>query len=275
MSIKIGMSASCVYPLKLEAGFRFAKAAHYDGLELMVTKEPATQSFETLSTMMDKYEMPILSVHAPVLLLTHFVWGRDPKIKLEKSAELAAQLGAETVVVHPPFRWQNSYAEEFLHIVRETSKIYNVKIAVENMFPWSVRNSSIEAYAPGPDPRVMDCDHVTLDFSHAALSGDDSYLLAEEYGDRLAHVHLCDGLSNDDISKIFDEHLMPGKGNQPVAEVLKHLAATGWTGNIVAEINTRKAKTNSERLRMLKETKKYADYWLQNPSAFGSVALDK
>jgi hypothetical protein len=40
-----------------------------------------------------------------VLLLTQLVWGTDPKSKLEKAAELANEVVAETVVVHPPFRW--------------------------------------------------------------------------------------------------------------------------------------------------------------------------
>lgn len=274
MPIRIGMSASCVYPLGVEAGFKYAKAAGYDGIEILITSEEATRNPETLKQYSQKYNLPILSIHAPVLFLTQFVWGRDPKIKLQKTAQLAAQVGADTVVVHPPFRWQKTYAEEFLQIVRETSETQNVKIAVENMFPWAVKNTSIQAYAPGPDPRVMDCDHITLDFSHAALSGDDSYQLALEYGDRLAHVHLCDGLSgNGTDNKIFDEHLMPGKGNQPVADVLQHLALSKWEGHIVAEINTRKAKTNSQRLEMLKHTRKYAQHWLTHPTSLGEPEL--
>ena len=91
--IQVGMSASCVYPLACEDGFRFAQKAGYDGVEVMVTREPVTQSVDGIKKLMDTYEMPVLSIHAPVLLLTHFVWGRDPQIKLEKSAELAANVG--------------------------------------------------------------------------------------------------------------------------------------------------------------------------------------
>lgn len=256
--MKIGMSTSCVYPLSAEDGFRFAQAAGYDGVEVMVTREASTQSAQGLRALSERYGQPILSIHAPVLLLTHFVWGRDPQIKLERSAELAAEVGASTVVVHPPFRWQSTYAESFLDIVRETSTDYGVHIAVENMFPWRVRNSSMQAYAPGPDPRDLDCDAVTLDFSHAALSGHDSLELTHAYGDRLRHVHLCDGSAADDDNRVFDEHLLPGEGRQPVAEVLRHLASTGWDGHVVAEVNTRKAKTAVERLDLLKRTLAFA-----------------
>lgn len=252
------MSASCVYPLSCEDGFRFANKAGYDGVEVMVTNESVTQSAASIRQMIDTYEMPVLSIHAPVLLLTHFVWGRDPQVKLERSAELAANVGASTVVVHPPFRWQSGYAERFLDIVRQTSQNTGITIAVENMFPWKVRNSAMQAYAPGPDPRELDCDAITLDFSHAALSGHDSLELTLEYGDRLRHVHLTDGSHPDDGNRVFDEHLLPGHGKQPVAEVLQHLAAKDWDGHVVAEINTRKAKTEPERLALLVETLEFA-----------------
>lgn len=252
--IRVGMSTSCVYPLGVEEGFRHAKLAGFDGVEVMVTRDEVTQSPDTLLALSERYGIPILSIHAPVLLLTHFVWGRDPQIKLEKSAELARGVGATAVVVHPPFRWQAGYAENFLRIVRETTQAYGVEIAVENMFPWKVKGTSVKAYSPGWDPVVMDCDAVTLDFSHAALSGRDSLEMAQALGPRLRHVHLCDGSGSLDEGRVFDEHLLPGYGGQPVHEVLKYLTATGWSGNVVAEVNTRKAKTEDERLHLLRET---------------------
>ncbi|WP_353828834.1 sugar phosphate isomerase/epimerase family protein [Agromyces sp. SYSU T0242] len=256
--IPIGMSTTCVYPLEPEHAFRIAKEAGFDGVEIMVTNESTTQDPAALVEMAERYELPILSIHAPVLLLTHFVWGRDPRVKLARTAELAKAVGARSVVVHPPFRWQASYALEFLSIVRELTGEHGVEIAVENMFPWRAAGRNVKAYAPGWDPRDMDCDAVTLDFSHAALSGTDSMRLATDLGDRLRHVHLCDGSGAIGEGQIFDEHLLPGRGREPVAEVLRMLADREWTGSIVAEVNTRKAKTEDERLAMLRETVEFA-----------------
>jgi sugar phosphate isomerase/epimerase len=252
--IRVGMSTSCVYPLGVEDGFRLAQAAGFDGVEIMVTNDSLTQSADALNELSAKYGIPILSIHAPVLLLTHFVWGRDPQVKLEKSAELANDVGASTVVVHPPFRWQSGYAENFLRIVAEISTASGIEIAVENMFPWKVKGKSLKAYLPGWDPVVMDCSAVTLDFSHAALSGRDALEMATALGPRLRHIHLCDGSGSLDEGKVFDEHLLPGYGSQPVREVLEYLAQGNWNGSLVAEVNTRKAKTEEERLRMLQET---------------------
>ncbi|WP_420837659.1 sugar phosphate isomerase/epimerase family protein [Agromyces luteolus] len=252
------MSTTCVYPLEPEHAFRIAKDAGFDGVEIMVSQEATTQDPVALNEMSERYGLPILSIHAPVLLLTHFVWGRDPRVKLARTAELAKAVGADSVVVHPPFRWQASYALEFLSIVRTLSEEHGVEIAVENMFPWRAAGRNMKAYAPGWDPRQMDCDAVTLDFSHAALSGTDSLQLATDLGERLRHVHLCDGSGAIGEGQIFDEHLLPGKGREPVAEVLRMLADQGWDGSIVAEVNTRKAKTEAERLEMLRETVAFA-----------------
>ena len=256
--IRIGMSTTCVYPLPTEHAFRVAKLAGFDGVEIMVTRDEGTQDAVALRALSEKYDLPIMAIHAPVLLLTHFVWGRDPRIKLERSAALAREVGASTVVVHPPFRWQSGYAENFLAIVREISIETSVEIAVENMFPWKVGGRSLKAYSPGWDPTPMDCDAVALDFSHCALSGYDGLTMATALGDRLRHVHLCDGSGGVDEGKLFDEHLLPGRGSQPVAEVIRGLARAQWDGSIVAEVNTRKARSEQERLELLMETLAFA-----------------
>ena len=59
--------------------------------------------------------MPVVSVHAPTLLVTQRVWGPDPWAKVDRSLELAARRRAPTRwCVHPPFRWQRDYAADFV-----------------------------------------------------------------------------------------------------------------------------------------------------------------
>src|SRR3954453_17521787 len=252
------MSTTCVYPWSPERSFAIARQAGFDGVEVMVTRDPRTQDPARLLELSDRYELPVLSVHAPVLLLTQFVWGRDPRVKLERSAELARAVGAPTVVVHPPFRWQHSYAERFLYHVAATPPEYDITVAVENMFPWTVRGHTVAAYAPHWDPMDFDCDAVPLDFSHAALSGQNGLDLATRFGSRLRHVHLCDGPEVTDEGTAFDEPLPPGSGSQPVAETLASLAAAGWDGQIVAEVNTRRVRDDAERLELLRSTLEFA-----------------
>ena len=256
------MSTSSVYPLNTEQAFRVAHEAGFDGIEIMITSDPGTQSADVLLALSRQYGLPILSIHAPVLLTTHFVWGRDPLVKLERSAELARAAGASTVVVHPPFRWQTTFAPLFLAAVRVTSISWGIEVAVENMFDVKIGRRGLATYAPGWDPSKMDCDAMTLDFSHASLSGRDSLDLALAMGDRLRHVHLCDGSGALGGEKMFDEHLVPGHGNEPVASVLQLLARHGWSGSVIAEINTRRTKTDAQRLAMLTETVDFARRYL-------------
>jgi sugar phosphate isomerase/epimerase len=44
-----------------------------------------------------------------------------------------------------------------------------------------------------------------------------------------------------------DEHLVPGRGSQPVVELLEHLAGVAFEGHIVVEINTRRASSREAR----------------------------
>jgi sugar phosphate isomerase/epimerase len=257
---KIGLSTSSVFPYKIEDTFSIAKSAGYDGIELMITSDKLSREVNHLKRLEDKYSLPILSIHAPVLLLTHFVWGTDPEIKLRKTAEHAAEIGAKTVVVHPPFAWQGKYAENFISIVNEIAEETSVEIGVENMFPWKYKGREMNAYKPSWDTIANSANSITVDFSHAALSGVNSLELVKSLGDRLHHIHLCDGSINTGSStdKIFDEHLMPGEGNQPIVETLQHLARNNWDGQIVAEVNTRKQRSKAAKIDVLAQTAEYA-----------------
>ena len=99
--------------LRTEAAFEYAAELGYDGVEVMVWAESVSQDIGALSQLSRRYNVPVLSVHAPCLLISQRVWGSDPVNKLDRSVQAAERLGAQTVVVHPPFRWQRRYAEGF------------------------------------------------------------------------------------------------------------------------------------------------------------------
>ena len=79
----------------------------------MVWGETVSQDVDAVEKLSQRYRVPVLSVHAPCLLISQRVWGANPIPKLERSVRAAEELGAQTVVVHPPFRWQRRYAEGF------------------------------------------------------------------------------------------------------------------------------------------------------------------
>jgi sugar phosphate isomerase/epimerase len=82
----------------------------------------------------------------------------------------------------------------------------------------------------------------TLDLSHAAVAHSDAAAMAEAMGDRLTHLHVADG-----TGAPKDEHLIPGRGAQPCAQVLENLGARNWSGTVIVEVNTRRAVDRAER----------------------------
>jgi len=84
-AIKVGLSTASVYPLRTEAAFEYAARLGYDGVELMVWAETVSQDVAAITKLSDDYGVPVLSVHAPCLLISQRVWGANPIPKLERS----------------------------------------------------------------------------------------------------------------------------------------------------------------------------------------------
>jgi sugar phosphate isomerase/epimerase len=247
-SARVALSTASVYPESTASAFEIASRLGYDGIEVMVSTDLVSQDVSALQRLSDYHELPIVAIHAPCLLITQRVWGTEPWGKLQTARRTAEQLGASVVVVHPPFRWQREYAKGFVAGVAAMHEETAVRFAVENMFPWRARNREIQAYLPDHDPSDEDYASVTLDLSHTSVAGDDAMAMLGRLGERLAHVHLADG-----SGAAKDEHLVPGRGTQPCAELLEHLATTDYAGHVVLEVNTRRAANREEREQDLAE----------------------
>jgi len=272
-AIKVGLSTASVYPLRTEAAFEYAARLGYDGVELMVWAESVSQDIEAIGKLSRSYAMPVLAVHAPCLLISQRVWGANPIPKLDRSVRAAEKLGAQTVVVHPPFRWQRRYAEGFAEQVARLEQDSDVIVAVENMFPFRADRffggtaSSIErmrkrggrpgpaisAFSPSFDPLDGGHAHYTLDLSHTATAGTDALDMAGRMGRGLSHLHLTDG-----SGAYLDEHLVPGRGTQPTVEVCQMLASSDFSGHVILEVTTSSARTELEREALLKESLEFA-----------------
>ena len=251
--LRIALSTSSVYPLGTAAGFELAKRVGYDGVAAMVGRDDVSADINSVRALMEAHEIPIFSVHAPCLLVTQRVWGTEHWGKLHKAAEMAMTVGADTVVVHPPFRWQREYARGFVKGIAKLEDEYPITFAVENMYPWRTGNRVFQAYAPGWDPTDFNYKNITIDFSHASVAKVNSIDLLKVLGDRVAHIHLADGTGS-----ALDEHLVPGRGDQDCATLLNYLANNGFKGHIAVEISTRKAPNNAAREAVLREALEFA-----------------
>lgn len=239
---KVALSTASCYPETCTTAFEMAADLGFDGVEVMVWTDPVSQDPDALRGLSERFGIPVLAIHAPCLLLTQRVWTSDPWTKLVRAQAAAERVGAQTVVVHPPFRWQRDYARGFVEGLQRMQDETDVRFAVENMFPWRARNREVAAYLPHWDLLELDSPTTTLDLSHTAVSGSDALEVLDVLGDRLAHVHLADGSGSN-----RDEHLVPGRGSQPCAEVLERLARNSYDGTVVLEVNTRRALNRDER----------------------------
>ncbi|WP_194895554.1 sugar phosphate isomerase/epimerase family protein [Catenulispora pinisilvae] len=268
---KVGLSTSSVYPEPTRYAFDVAARLGYDGVELMVSIDPASQHPDKVLEYIDRYQVPVLSIHAPTLFWLNLkrVWGSDPWEKLRKSREAAERVGANVVVVHPPFRWQQPYAEEFAEGIKRLNQESEIRFAVENMYPWRASTPDIfgrlprirmprmeregEAYFPGWDPTETGYEHYVLDLSHTATARNDALAMYERMGEKLVHLHLADGTGQNK-----DEHLVPGRGSQPCQEVLERIARRGLAGAVILEVSTRRAESELQREEDLRESLVYA-----------------
>jgi sugar phosphate isomerase/epimerase len=252
--VRIGLSTASVYPESSAHAFAYAADLGFDAVEVMVGIDALSQQTTAVKQLSDHHGVPVTSIHAPCLLFTQRVWGTEPWGKLERSAEMAHAVGAGVVVVHPPFRWQRSYARGFADGIAALEASTGLAFAVENMYPWRASGSrSVVGYLPGWDPSGQPYANVTIDLSHAATAADDPVAMAERLGGRLRHIHLTDGTGS-----AKDDHLLPGRGTVGAGIFLNHLAATGFDGDVVVEVNTRRSPDRAARERDLLESLEFA-----------------
>lgn len=253
MTIKVGVSTASVWPQTATTAFELASTLGYDGVEVMVWADPMSQDPAALRRKSRQTGVPVLAVHAPCLLITQRVWSPRPEERLRRSVQAAQDLDAPTVVIHPPFRWQRRYAEGFADLVRELEDSSGIAIAVENMFPVRRFGREVSAFDPSIDPTDVGYRNYTLDLSHTSAAGVDAVSLRRRMGTGLTHLHLADG-----TGQPRDEHLVPGRGAQPCAQVCESLSKDGFAGQVVLEINTRRARTAAERAKDLAEALLFA-----------------
>jgi sugar phosphate isomerase/epimerase len=254
----LALSTASVWPERIDRAFELAAELGFDGVEVLVWTDPVSQQVPALANLSRRYGVPILALHAPCLLITQRVWGNDPVQRLRRSVDAAGELGASTVVIHPPFRWQRRYALSFQDDVIACEQRSGLRIAVENMYAMRRGTWAVSAFHPGPDPTDVGYPSYTLDLSHTAAAGIDAMALMDRMGPALTHVHLTDG-----SGAPRDEHLVPGQGGQPCAAVCERLVRDGFAGAVVVEISTRQARSRQERADAVAESAAFARLHMQ------------
>lgn len=263
--MKVGLSSATLYPANVETTFNVASRLGFDGVEVLVTQSSNTRDMDRLNGFVDKYGLPILALHAPNVIASSFVWGRNHFRKMFNTVELADALNVDTIVVHPPYLIQRSHAKWFVENVKQLEAESGLNIAVENMFYWRRKHKNRRLFGPEWETIVDNVDSLTIDFSHAALSGFNILNFTKQHVHKTKHIHVSDATLIPDVPHlpgvkmpVKDEHLPLGEGTQPVGETLKFLKEVNWDGSLVCEINLHPYNGNTvAKLRKLKQSLDY------------------
>jgi inosose dehydratase len=112
--------------------------------------------------------------------------------------------------------------------------------------------ADIDRLMSSTDPNLV---HLLLDTAHIAFAGDDPLAVAQDYGDRIKHVHLK-SVRADVVDKVRAENLsfqdaieagvftVPGDGAIDFVPILQALADHGFEGWLVVEAEQDPAKAN-------------------------------
>jgi sugar phosphate isomerase/epimerase len=160
--------------------------------------------------------------------------------EMRRSLEVAFELGATKVVLHPSMAAGlgafvgariKAYATDFLAEMVEAAQQMQLTLCLENMFPrymLGVQPADFEEiFTSFPSLKLV------LDTGHAHIDdrGEGRLLqLVEQFGSRIAHLHFSDNHGR------RDEHLAVGKGTVDFAGLVQKLQAIGYDDTLTLEV---------------------------------------
>jgi sugar phosphate isomerase/epimerase len=266
----LACSTAAFFARPVRDAFAAIADAGFDGVEVMVGRDPATQDAERLRRLSDEHGLAIRALHAPFLIVSRRVWGTDPVGKVYRAIELAERADVPLVVVHPPFRWQAGYRRWVDERLGRLSERTGVRVAVENMFPIPLRRRPIALHAHDVLGDLDRFPHVVLDTSHAGVSGLDLLECYRALRDRLAHVHL-----SNNAGRGWDSHASVESGVLPIGDLLDALAADGFARTVSLELDLRPWLDDAAGLRgVLRRNRAFCEARLSLAAGSGGIGAD-
>ena len=247
------LSTGSLYNDSVDRVFALAAEAGFDGIELMVDERWDTRQADFLKQVATNHALPIHALHSPFNRNCRG-WGESEFGAIARTAELAAELGAQVVIHHLPMRVSLAFLQtgkrtirlpnpfdssnrQYVDWLNESYQVLQastgVLLCIENM-P-AVRALGMRANAPFWNPRnratldqITRFPNITLDTTHLATWGLDPLEAYNRWGERVKHIHL----SNFDGS----EHRRPENGSLRLDALLARLAADRYRFSVSLEM---------------------------------------
>jgi sugar phosphate isomerase/epimerase len=185
-------STGPLFARPLDWAFGVLAEAGFDGVELMVTQDTTTQTPDRIAEVSATEGIEVPVVHGPFLLLTRRVFGTDLIVKAQRSLELAGDIGADLMIVHPPFRWQRGFHRWLVEDATAAAAEHASRVGVENLYPVAVGGRSVRFHRYTAPEHLVPFDHLVLDTSHFGVAGVDITDAYTKLRDRAVHLHVSD-----------------------------------------------------------------------------------
>lgn len=253
---RVQCSTGPFWAFELERALDAVAEAGFVDVELMVTRDPATQEPALPLQLAGERGLRIASVHGPFLVVTKTVWGMDPIQKIRRGVEMCKALDATSLIVHPPYLWEREYARFIKEDMSGLCDEAGVRVAVETMYPKWVAGRRMRAYRwLDPDRLVQEAPFVALDTSHVAVARQDIFDAYRSLRPRLVHIHLSN--NNGDGR---DGHLEVEQGILQLDRFLANVRSTGYDDAVSLELSVKRyMESPKELVGMLKRNREYVE----------------
>ncbi len=244
--MRFALSSGSLHTYGLDRFFQLAAEAGFDGVEVLIDARFDTRHPAYLRRLMERYNLPILSLHAPFRPERLEGWPQAPSRSIAAAAEVARLVEAGIVVAHLPFWTDRGYARWLLHdLVAWQKGNPNPLIALENMplkrFRWwpfpldTWRLNRLEEWTAFP--------HLCLDTTHLATKGLEALAVYERWREKVIHIHLSNARRK---GRHIQEHRRLEDGYLDLGKFLSRLAEDGYPGIVVVELQPQVLEAEDE-----------------------------
>jgi sugar phosphate isomerase/epimerase len=252
MPIRVIFSTGSLYVADTSYCFALAAEAGYDGIELMIDDRITTRQPEYLQHLSATYQLPILVLHTPFSPTLPGWKNAQPELtRVQRTLELAKQIGAERIVVHLPstvsratvrlghqqwgFPWFSAFYDfqEWMANggLKELQATTPIQLAIENMPTRKFFGVALNtAWWNTVEEWSKVHDHLTLDTTHWGTFGIDPRVALQAAGERVKHIHLSNYAHG-------QEHRMPQDGELDLAGFLHDLTRMNFSGTVCLELS--------------------------------------
>ncbi len=246
--MKILLSSGSLYTRPVEKAFRIALDTGYDGMEVIISEDLAGHGADSLLRDLNEI-IPIFVLHAPFNLIPG--WG-DRITALIKTVDLAKKISVPMVNFHPP-EWLNLEVGfwRWMYAIGDFQTELGggaVTIAMENM-PYGGRLLRLNPYILRRTEHMVHFIekrnlYLTFDCTHmgtANVDFEDNFLRLFRTK-RVKNLHFSDYRNK-------GEHLLPGRGTLPLANVLEYLKESRYDEMITLEIIPQELPEDDEAIK--------------------------